>query len=355
MVDKIRKAKVEEYVRNHMGCKAEDIVKGLENSMSRKVIFDALTELVNENRIINKSNSRRDKSYFPNTTSEFVILKEEIRKFRNSFNSLLRNSKSNVKFINALSIISSELDLIPDKKLKTKNLVLNEKKNFDKASSIYLERYELLNETLDILLRISKFDKFKSNEHFDKKPIFKIPDEEYLHIKYAVKKVKSYILKADDLLKRYEDCIKETSFTCLILWAIYLFHMFVSSITLKSLTRLSSIVVNKDILVKLNKEIFEEVIEINMELTTFISSTNMINASNFFEDIFNLPVDQKMVISQMIKDYSIFGLKEEIISVINSLKRIRNFDIHDDMKLIESMTKLCNLVSENKLVNQKVQ
>lgn len=353
MLHKLRREIVFDFIKDNLGCKAEDIVEGLKAHLSRMTIYDILAELENEKIIVNQKPNRRDNSYYPNKENQFVILKEEIREFRNSFNILLINSKSNAKFINTLSIINSELDLKPDKKLKTKNLVLNEKKNFDKASSVYLERYELLNETLDILLRISKFDKFKFNEYFDKNPVYKVPDKEYLHIKYAVKQVRSHILKAEDLLKRYEDCIKETRFMCLILWAIYLFHMFVSSITLKSLTRLSSITVNKDILVKLNKEILEEVIDINSELTIFLSSTRMINASNFFESILDFSIDQKMVISQMIKDYSIFGLKEEIILVINSLKKIRNFDIHDDMKMIGSMTKLCNLVDSAKVVDPK--
>jgi hypothetical protein len=355
LLHKLRREIVFDFIKDNLGCKAEDIVEGLKKYLSRMTVYDILTELEKEDIIVNQKPNRRDNSYYPNKENQFVILKEEIREFRNSFNILLLNSKSNAKFINALSIINSELDLIPDKKLKTKNLILKERKNFDKACSIYLERYELLNETLDILLRISKFGKFKSKEHFNKKPIYKISDEEYLHIRYAIKQVRSHILKAYDLLKRYEDCIKETSFVCLILWAIYLFHMFVSSVTLKSLTRLSSVVISKDILVKLNKEIFEEIMEINMELTTFFSSTKMTNASNLFEDIFNLSANQKMVISQMIKDYSIFGLKEEIISVINSLKKIRNFNIHDDMKMIDSMTKLCNVVASAKVVNPKAQ
>jgi hypothetical protein len=353
LLHKLRREIVFDFIKDNLGCKAEDIVEGLKAHLSRMTIYDILTELEKEKIIVNQKPNRRDNSYYPNKENQFVILKEEIREFRNSFSILLLNSKSNAKFINTLSIINSELHLMSDKRIKTKNLVLNEKKNFDKASSVYLERYELLNETFDILLRISKFGELKSNEHFDKKPIYKVPDEEYLHIKYAVKKVRSYILKADDLLKRYEDCIKETSFVCLILWAIYLFHLFVSSVTLKSVTRLSSITVNKDILVKLNKEILEEVIEINSELTTFLSLIKMINASNFFESIFNLSVDQKMVISQMIKDYSIFGLQEEIISVLKSLRKLRNFEIHDDMKMIDSMTKLCNFVAAAKAVDRK--
>lgn len=355
MLDKLRREIVFDFIKTNLGCKTEDVVEGLKEYSSRMIVYDILAELERENIIVNKKPNRRDNSYYPNNENQFVILKEEIREFRNSFNNLLLNTKSNPKFIDALSIINSELDLKPDKKLKTKNLVLNEKKNFDTASSIYLRRYELLNQTFDILLSISNFDKFKSNDHFNNKTIYKIPDEKYLQIKYGVNHVRSNISKANNLLKRYEDCIKKTNFMSLILWTIYLFHIFISSVTLKSLVWLPSIVVNKDILVKLNKEILEEVIEINMELTDFLSNTRMINASKFFESIFDLSVEQKMVISQMIREYSIFGLETEIISVIHSLKRIRNFDIHDDTKMIESMTKLCNLVSENKVVNRKVQ
>jgi predicted transcriptional regulator len=81
-----------DYVSMHQGCTAQDIVDGLEASISRKTIFDILQELTKEGIVKDDRVNRRDHRYFVEAKNPLVSVPIELDGFEKAFVKILAKS-----------------------------------------------------------------------------------------------------------------------------------------------------------------------------------------------------------------------------------------------------------------------
>ena len=81
------------FISNNQGCKAQDIVDGLKDQLSRKPIFDTLDELIKKGIVQDKSKNRRDHRFFIDAYNLLVSVPKELEEFENAFFSLVGKAK----------------------------------------------------------------------------------------------------------------------------------------------------------------------------------------------------------------------------------------------------------------------
>ncbi len=151
------------------------------------------------------------------------------------------------------------------------------------------------------------------------------------------------IKKINILTEEYSTHVKESGYFVLTRWPIHLFMMLLYSINLKNISIWPSIVKDEKLLFELDKLVNEEIAKIKLELRKFILKFNnyikMPQGIESMDNMFILHEDE--YIEQMIHDYSIFNMKEEIIEVLNSVNRIKKKDvIYEDQNYLNEMNEI---------------
>jgi hypothetical protein len=83
---------VADYIGNNQGCTAQDIVDGLNLSISRGPIFDILKELVASEIVKDQRINRKEHRYFLEFNNPLVSIPQELDKFEKAFIILLENT-----------------------------------------------------------------------------------------------------------------------------------------------------------------------------------------------------------------------------------------------------------------------
>src|ERR671911_212872 len=77
------------FIRDNQGCKAQDIVNGLENNLSRVPIFNILSDLIKEGAVTDEKINRRDHRYFLNEDNLLVSIPAELDQFKDYYYNLI--------------------------------------------------------------------------------------------------------------------------------------------------------------------------------------------------------------------------------------------------------------------------
>lgn len=78
--------KIIDFVVDHQGCTAQNIVDGVEKAMSRTLVFRYLPQMVKEGIIEDKNLNRRDHRFFVNSISPLLLISLELNEFENRLN-----------------------------------------------------------------------------------------------------------------------------------------------------------------------------------------------------------------------------------------------------------------------------
>lgn len=94
-----RSTKIIEYITNHQGCNIQEVIRGVENYVSRVTVFNILDSLEKVGAIRrqkDKPNSR-DHKLFVDTNNPLISLPKEFDEFKKTYYSLLETVKKNIK------------------------------------------------------------------------------------------------------------------------------------------------------------------------------------------------------------------------------------------------------------------
>lgn len=330
------------YIKKNLGCKAEDIVEGVKDKISRRPVFDILKILVSEGVIKDEKTNRRDHRYFPNTENESLIVKNELMDFKDKFFALLEKTQQYLVLLNSTKESHSIKNLKNSKKNSIRDPIDDYIHHYDKSIRIYQVRSELIYSLIesnkiyyDMLLKYKTYPeiKFDNAESKFSEPAIKKLDE----------RNKANLLKITEITKLYSANIKKAGYLPLVVWPIFIFMTLVYLCNLKSLIKWQRITKDKEIIFNLNKLVFEDILEINKKLIDFISTNVTFGKSHeIIESMFGkIQVDSNNQYTQMFTDYSIFNMKNEIRDVINSLSKIKNqeiiFEEEEDLEIIKEI------------------
>ncbi|MGD1838706.1 MAG: MarR family transcriptional regulator [Nitrososphaeraceae archaeon] len=105
-----RRQVIIEYIKNHPGCKMEDIVKGVDNFVSRSIVFRIISELVKEKLVENKSTNRRDSALHLKKDNILLSVQQELDRFDDVYSDLIDKSIKRINNKN-FSEISEKINL----------------------------------------------------------------------------------------------------------------------------------------------------------------------------------------------------------------------------------------------------
>ena len=94
-----RRTKIIEYITNHQGCNIQDVIRGVEDYVSRVTVFNILDSLEKVGAIRrqkDKPNSR-DHKLFVDTNNPLISLPKEFDEFKKSYYPLLETVKKDIK------------------------------------------------------------------------------------------------------------------------------------------------------------------------------------------------------------------------------------------------------------------
>lgn len=346
-----------EHIEKKPYCKAEDIVEGLQDKISRSVVFKILKELLSDKRIADVSDSRRENKFVLNKNNEFNIVKKEISDFKKNYYALLDKSLCHPHIVNVLNEIDHEFpknnksDTIPIAYKKTSD-------NFIKAKKINAKRKSLMRKLSNPVLgdKIENIDKTAFSESI---VALKIPKITIQKMEKLAERNLPLIKKINTLSIKYSIYLKRAGYVTLTILPIYLFIMLVQFVILKSTSLWPSIVKDKEVLFKLNRFVYEDMLEINSELTKYLSKSDKYLGISQVVEIngIGFSFDTDEYILDMYRDYSILGMEKEISDVLRSFNLMRKKNVEYDLeeKVIDTAKENSELILEHRQRKHKIQ
>ncbi len=342
-MQKSYKGYVLKFIETNPYCKAEDIVEGIKDRVSRAVVFKILKELVSDNIIADVSDSRRDNKYILNENNEFNIVKRELSDFKKYYYVLLEKSLVHPQIVNALDKINHSLPEIKNEPilLDTYAVALKE---YVKAKETRSERKALINRLNNPFFgnkakKIGEFSSFEGDF-----AVIRVPKTQLQNGGKNARRNLSFIARINSLSSKYSSHIKKAGYAALTLLPIYLFIILVQFIILKSTSIWPSVINDRDSLFRLNRFVYEEIIEMNSELTKYLSKSNQnLQISKVVElNDYRISQDTDDLVREIYQVYSILNLKTEIKRVLKSFNTIRKKEL--DYNIEE---KVIDIVKEN--------
>ena len=327
---KERREKIIEYIRNHLGCKKNDLVKNLENEISRVTIFKITNELIKEKIIEERSKNRRDLALYLNNDNPLLRLTKEIDQFEKAYMNLLDKSKERIEkkdFVTIANIVnlssSNPQRWIDEDRVKFQEYEQKNIRNYIISSDELIKlnkkiKNRLSNEKTQNLLQLINTDEITSKE---KIPIVKRMDLETLKSKFNELRLEIMGLKYYFSNLDQKEWAKNFEFKIIIITLTQIFFI-LSDILFSRLTFIwSKNIQDKDLLQRLSFLVSDKISKINLKLLEFINSIKALLAGDeYMKEMINNRF-QSQSWSVRMSRYFYKGLKMEkyIDEVINSI------------------------------------
>ena len=326
--EKLKRDTILQFINKNRGCKAEDIVDGVKDIMSRKIVFETLKTLTDEDIIKDEKTNRRDHKYFPNKNNELFIVKEQLIEFKDKFFRLLEKTQEHPVIIDALKEIEKERNIPDYKKVKSIEAMEKHMYYYEQSTRLYQNKTDMVDSLFKV--NIHYFDTLLQTKTY---PDVKFPNAEEKFSETEIKKIdksnQETISKISEYLERYSKYVNKSGYITLIAWPVYIFITLVYLCSLKTIAKWPGFTRRKDVITNLNKLMFEDILELNIKLMEFISNnTAILEMPEFVENLVgSISVDDQSHYIQMYTDYSILDMEKEILNVIKSLNSLRNREI----------------------------
>lgn len=311
-----------EFIQKNQGCNTQQIVKGVNDNVSRVVVFKILDELLRDGIIIIKEFNRRDKNYFPNENNEYVKIKKDIDEFKQKYYDLLKKLWESPT-VSSLKKASDKNDF---------SLSKNEKLRILENLLILPYEYKIAEKIFDtIKLGIHRiefdysilYDSIYNPDFYRDTNNGKLPN--LSHSKQRAKQILKTSSQVSKVMDQYYILVKRSGYGRIYLWTIYIYLLFTHFFNLRCIGVWPSVIQDKKILNDLNKLVYEEILEINNKIYSFFSNAGglMLDVNEVIKN-FNsqLMLVQKEVIMQMICDYKSLNLGKEIEDIVKLLNQV---------------------------------
>jgi hypothetical protein len=88
---------VVDYISNHQGCKAEEVVEGVKKHLSRVPVYRTLEDLVKDGTVKDQATNRRDHKLYVDFNNLLVSVPKELEGFKKAYLNLLQESKERIR------------------------------------------------------------------------------------------------------------------------------------------------------------------------------------------------------------------------------------------------------------------
>jgi hypothetical protein len=300
-----------EYISIHQGCKAEEVVDGVKDHISRVPVFKILKALIEEGIVKDETSNRRDCKLFVAENNLLVSIPKELQDFEAAFLNLLQKSKSQLG--------KKDISDIPQitQRSGNKQGAKRSESDIDRFSTFQYGGLQKLSDLIEsTIVKLAKTTREYSTR-IDSKPEYKV-----VRVPTAYKnKMTAHI---SSLRLALEDA-RQYRILFLPFAALWLFDSMLRIYLYRSAFIWSIKIQNKDYLKKLYILIYSRIAAIQNRLSEFfqfLRGTSDSEASDsyitllshtrslFSESIFTLPI------------YTELDMKKEIELVANSLCRI---------------------------------
>ncbi len=311
-----------EFIQKNQGCNTQQIVEGVNDSVSRMVVFKILDELLKDGLIIFKEFNRRDKNYFSNENNEYVKIKNDIDEFKQKYYDLLEKLLESPT-VSSLKKASDKNDFSLNKNEKLR--ILENLRTLPYEYKIA----ERIFDTIRLGIRRIEFDYSILYDSIYNPDFYKdinngkpstLNDSEQL-----AKQILKTSSQVSKVLDKYYILVKRSGYGRIHLWTVYIYLLFTHFFNLRCIGVWPAIIQDKKILNDLNKLVYEEILEINNKIFTFFSNAGglMLDINEVIKN-FNSPLlfIQKEVIMQMICDYKSLNLGKEIEEIVKLLNQV---------------------------------
>ncbi|MGD9672130.1 MAG: hypothetical protein AB7U98_01470 [Candidatus Nitrosocosmicus sp.] len=266
--------------------------------------------------------------------------------FKNKYYSLLDKSLNHPDIMNVIR----KLNLRDSSKENDKIILAtytNSLKEHIKALKIFKKRRSMM-----IRLNNPFFGKkLRKEKEFTKSEgtfaVYKVPKNVINKSDKYAKRNLALISRINSLDNKYMYHIKKSGYAVLTILPIDIFILLVQFIILKSTAVWPSIINDKEALFKLNRYVYEEIIDINSQLTKYLSKSNRnLQISKIVElNDYRISRDTDDLVREIYDIYSILGMEGEIKNVFESFNIIRKKDVdynieHKFMDIVKENSKL---------------
>jgi hypothetical protein len=236
-----RRKLIVDYISNHQGCKAEEVVEGVKKHLSRVPVYGILEDLIKDGTVKDQATNRRDHKLYVDFNNLLVSVPKELEGFKKAYFNLLQESKERIRQKD-FSKIARILGIDEPDPFK-----------WDESEIKCFLDYELKN------FLNSRIETHVFNEQDLIKIISNARQENALDI------AKSLLIPADE--------VSSFDFSALNYGAIGIFQTFANAYFYLSMTW-SQIIHDKEALRKLYEAVYTEISDIQFHLTEFLTSTN---------------------------------------------------------------------------------
>ena len=345
--DKEQREMIFNYIAEHHGCKAKDIIHNFKNTMGEKKVRSIVRKLEHLNLIKNESKNNRDKVYFVNKENEFIKSNNKIRSFSEKYSLLIKHCKDNHKLAKIKDILNREKigSLESEQNRVGFNFIIAEyhksEKIFDRIYYLIIKINQCFNEISNLDEEVSQSSSQKIKEYGgiiipESKKItsYEITSKDmigdhnpgpisFYHKKKLelVKIIDKSIRIINQLLARvYKISSKNCGLVRINFWNIYVFILFTHYINFYNVMRWPFIISDKTMRNNLNTLLYEKILDLNNSLNEYQSSNKSLSKIIYslikgeqFRSFMNIN-EQKYY--QMMTDYQIFDLGQQIKEIL---------------------------------------
>jgi hypothetical protein len=235
-----------DYISNHQGCKAEEVVEGVRPQLSRVPVYEILKDLIKEGTVNDQATNRRDHKLYVDFNNLLVSVPKELEEFKKVYSNLLEESKERIR-----------------------------QKDFSKIARILgIDEPDPSKWKESDIHHFLDFERKNYSDSFKK--IREVKEEDLIEI---VSNAKENAFDVTRSLLLPTDNATSFDFSALTYGAITIFHSFANAYFYRSLTW-SQIIQDKKALNKLYEITHTKIGDIQLHLTEFLTSTNAIPASD---------------------------------------------------------------------------
>ena len=326
-----RKRVIINFIKDHSDCTADELVNGVSEKISRTLVFRYLPDLIKDKIVLDNSKNRRDHKLSINNQNLLLEVQEELEGFQKAFFELINKTEiiAKNKDYSAISKEIGGLSTTEPKKWTDedyKKYLFYLQTGVEKVHKDVVENSSLFKENVSFITKIDQSINFSNEENF------KLNSDD---IKKTILLIDEVIESSEQVINTYNNSInsyKKVLSTCdtsiILVDILSIFYYIRDVFFFRSIIWSKSI--SKEMLLKINNIIFNSFIEIQNRLIKLISYIiSSFDSHNILKIVFEqLKGSKRLELMSDIQDefffyhYKEFGLKDEMLNVIDSLSSI---------------------------------
>lgn len=332
-----RRIIITKFISVHQGCKAEEVVDGVRDHISRVPAFNTLRALIMDGIVKDKATNRRDHSLYVDEGNLLVSVPKELEEFGKAYITLLQKSKKkiNEKDFSEIASYLGIQESDPSRWLESdaNNYIDFELKNayesIARANTIKKRMANLTKRNKNLLERINR------DTHNKLLTPASLVKQMISDTRESLSELNASI---DDIIKYEVIFLTDTP--------IFIFYYLIDIILYRSTMIWPTTINNKKALATLYSITYTKVAEFQLELTNFLTSAKIYRIQKPINHIAIMRESLKNALPTYLHFYKALNMKSEIEAITNSILEVSR-EIQDHSLSTYNMLYLKDEVSED--------